>query len=172
MKTPSRHRRILLFTLGMLIVASTIVAAVFSAKRLQRRLAQDSVPQILSNVKDLEAINARIVRANTETSGIAFEVFNKSNRAVMAIRIKSGNAAISKDGLRDDEHPIVVIEPHGLLPVEMTELTPNAPIIIASATFQDLKEEGEQSSIDFMRTNRKHYKKERDKQSAEKGPKP
>jgi len=83
--------------------------------------------------------------------GVAFEVWNKSNRAVMAIEISCGKGSIAKDGLEDDEKPTVVIEPYGTLPVEMTgELDPGNPIVITAAIFNDKKEEGEKSSLDLI----------------------
>jgi len=113
-------------------------------------------------VKDLEIVNVRIVRSNTDAPGVAFDILNKGGRPVMAIEISCGNGAISQDGLEDEEHPKVIIEPYGTLSAEMTgELTPGAPIVVASATFQDGKEEGDATSLDFMRKVRKTERAQR-----------
>ena len=168
-----------LFGALVLVTASVITVVVISAKRQQPKTQQPkewltSIPRVLSKVKDLEIINERIVRPNTDTAGVTFDILNKSNRAVMAVRIASGHASISKDGLEDEEHPIVIIEPYGSLPAEMTDLTPGAPIEISSATFQDATEEGDTSSVEFMQKlrvrERARHKAEREKQSAGREP--
>lgn len=167
MKSPNRHRRIVILIFAMLVLASGIAMVVFSAKRLRRKPSQEPLPPIISKVKDLEGINPRFVNLNTDAEGIAFEVFNKSPRAVMAIRIRSGDAGLAKDGLRDEEHPLVVIDPYGSLPVEITNLTRGKPIVITAATFQDGKEEGEDSSLEFMKKSREHFRKEKERAAKE-----
>jgi hypothetical protein len=111
-----------------------------------------SVPATRSKVKDLQIINARVVRTGTDTAGVAFEIFNNSARPVMAVRIACGNHAISQDGLVDEQNPVVIIEPFGTLSAEMVgELKEGAPIVIKSAAFQDKKEEGDPLSLQMMR---------------------
>ena len=92
----------------------------------------------------------------------------------MAVNIACGNASISKDGLGDEEHPIVIIEPYGTLEAEMTDLTRGAPIQISSATFQDGTEEGDKSSVELMQKlrarDRAQHKAAREKQSAGREP--
>ena len=100
--------------------------------------------------------------------GVAFDILNKGGRSVMAIRISCGNNAISQDGLEDQEHPKVIIEPYGTLSAEMTgELKPHAPIVIRSATFQDGKEEGDPTSLEIMRKIRETKRAERGMRPAE-----
>jgi hypothetical protein len=150
-------RKRTLFVLSGILIAFFIVSvAVLSArwqapknKRLKEWLS--SVPQSGTKVKDLEIINLRVVRQDTDMPGVAFEVWNRSNRAVMAIEISCGKGSIAKDGLEDDENPTVVIEPYGTLPVEMTgELDPGNPIVITAVIFNDNKEEGQKSSLELM----------------------
>jgi hypothetical protein len=173
------HKWFVLFSAVVLVSASVITVAVFSAKRQQPKTQQPnewltSIPRVLSQVKDLEIINERIIRPNTDMAGVTFEILNKSNRAVMAVRVTSGHASISKDGFEDEEHPIVIIEPYGTLSAEMTELTHGAPIVISSATFQDATEEGDNSSVEFMQKlrarERDRHKAERERRSAGRGP--
>jgi len=153
----TRLRKQILFVVSGILVTFFIVSvAVLSArwqspknKRLKEWLS--SVPQTNTKVKDLEIINPRVVGQGTDMSGVAFEVWNRSNRSVMAIEISCGKGSVAKDGLEDDENPTVVIEPYGTLPAEMTgELDPGNPIVITAAVFNDNKEEGQQSSLDLM----------------------
>ena len=129
----------------------------------------------MSKVKDLEIINARIVRAGSDAPGVAFEIRNNSHRAVMAVSITCGGPSITKDGLDDEEHPTVIIEPYGTLTAEMNdELTRDAPIVISAATFEDGTEEGAESSLKRMHAMRAHErarrKAEKEGQPAERKP--
>jgi hypothetical protein len=153
----TRLRKRILFVLSGILVTFFIVSvAVLSArwqspknKRLKEWLS--SVPQSETKVKNLEIINLKVVGQDTEMPGVAFEVWNRSNRAVMAIEIACGKGSIAKDGLEDEENPTVVIEPYGTLPVEMTsELDPGNPLVITAAIFNDNKEEGQKTSLDLM----------------------
>jgi len=140
----------------------SIGVGVYSARKRQERRELAAVPPVQSRVKDLEIINPRIVREGTKLTGVAFQVSNKSARPVMAIRIGSGNASISQDGLEDDEHPKVIIQPFGVLDAEMFEVTRGAPLVILSATFQDSNgsnEEGDKHSLELTQKLRERAKK-------------
>jgi len=162
--TLKSKRRAVLVTVVILLTAC-LALGVYSARKQQPSAHQQnrptkewlfSIPEVRSKVKDLEIVNVRIVRSNTDAPGVAFDILNKAGRPVMAVDIACGKNAISQDGLEDEEHPKVIIEPYGTLSAEMTgELTPGAPIVVASATFQDGKEEGDSTSLEIMRKIRK-----------------
>ncbi len=170
MTTPKR-KSVFLFVAGIAVMGSVISAVVFSAKRQQPKKQHPkvwltSIPPVLSKVKDLEIVNARIVRAGSDAPGVAFEIRNNSNRAVTAVDITCGEAGISKDGLGDEEHPTVVIEPYGTLTAEMNdELSPGFPIVLSGATYEDGTEEGTESSLKAIHRARAH---ERARRKAEK----
>ena len=153
--THSRKRTLFVVS-GILLTFFIVSVAVLSArwqspqkKRVKEWLS--TVPQTDTKVKSLEIINLRVVRQDTDAPGVAFEVWNRSNRAVMAIEISCGKGSIAKDGLEDDENPTVIIEPYGTLPVEMSgELDPGNPIVVTAAVFNDNKEEGQESSLELM----------------------
>lgn len=148
--------------LAVVVVASMAIVAtvVFSSKKQQPTVRDmrkhpkewlSSIPAVDSEVKDLEIINARIVRAGTDAPGVAFEIRNNSNLAVMAVEVTCGGPGISTDGLEDEDHPKVIIAPHGTLTAEMNdELTPGNPIVITAATFEDGSEKGRPSSVELM----------------------
>jgi hypothetical protein len=134
-----------------------------------------SIPPVASKVKDLEIVNARIVRLGTDAAGIAFEIRNNSPRGVMAVRVVCGNGGISKDGFEDEDNPTVIIEPYGTLTAEMNdELTPKAPIEVISATFEDGADEGDETSLKLMRKirarERARHKAEKQGQPADRKP--
>lgn len=152
-----RKRRsfFLLAAVGM-VTALILSVVVMSARKQEPNLQQHpkdwlvSVPTVASKVKDLEIINARIVRIG-DAAGVAFEIRNNSDRGVMAVDITCGESGISQDGLEDEDNPTVIIEPHGKLKAVMyDELTRDAPIVISSATFADGTEEGSETSVKRM----------------------
>jgi hypothetical protein len=174
-----KRRLFLLLAAVMVVTALVVSVVVLSAKRQETKQQHpkdwlSSIPQVMSKVKDLEIINARIVRTGDEL-GVAFEIRNNSDRAVMAVNITCGEAGISKDGLQDEENPTVIIEPHGTLEAEMNdELAGDTPIVISAATFQDGKEEGIESSVKLMQKirarERGKHKAQRETKAAERRP--
>jgi hypothetical protein len=176
MNTQRANRRwIFLFAALMLATPFVVSAIVSSARKQQPKISESkgrltSIPRVMSKVRDLEIVNARIVRADTEAPGVGFEIRNNSDRAVMAVDIMCGGAGMSKDGLADEEHPTVVIEPYGTLAVEMNdEVTPGLPIVLSGAAFADGKEEGTETSLKAIHRGRKH---ERERLKAEREGKP
>jgi hypothetical protein len=157
------QRRALFLMSGILAICCVVSVAVLSARRQsQSKQPKDwltSIPKVDSKVKDLEIINARIVRPGTEAPGVAFEILNNSSRAVMAIEVSCGQRSIAKDGLEDDENPTVIIEPYGSLTAEMSgELEAAKPIVITAAVFDDKKEEGVKASLELMHKVRARQK--------------
>lgn len=158
--TLKSKRSSVLLAVALVFIAS-LTFGVYSAKKQQPASQQQnpptkewlfSIPEVRSTVKELEIVNVRIVRSNTDMPAVAFDVLNKAGRPVMALRIACGNSAISQDGLEDEEHPKVIIEPYGTLNAEMAgELRPGVPIVITSATFQGGTEEGDSTSLEIMR---------------------
>lgn len=176
--TLKSKRRTVLLAVALLFIAS-LSFRVYSAKKQQPASEQQnpqtrewlfSIPEVRSKVKELEIVNVRIVRSNTDMPAVAFDILNKAGRQVMAIRISCGSNAISQDGLEDEEQPKVIIEPYGTLNAEMAgELKPGVPLVITSATFQEGKEEGEPTSLEIMRKIRETKKA---RIAAEKGIRP
>lgn len=176
----SKRRWFFLVGAAMAVTALVVSVVVFSAKRQEPKQLHpkdwlSSIPRVMSKVKDLEIINARIVRAGSDAPGVAFEIRNNSNRAVMAVDITCGQAGISQDGLEDEDNPTVLIEPYATRTEEMNdELTRDAPIVISSATFQDGTEEGDEASVKLMQKLRAHdrakHKAKKQGQAAERKP--
>jgi len=173
------NRKWFLFFAAFLLAASVISAGVYGARKQQSkpraRAWLTSTPPVISKVRNLEIINARIVRAGTDAAAVAFEIRNNFNLAVMAVDIMCAGAGMTRDGLSDEEHPIVVIEPHSTLAVEMNdELSPGLPIVLSGATFQDGTEEGTKTSLDAIHRARVHererLKSQREGKAAEGSP--
>jgi hypothetical protein len=181
MKNRKPERKSFFLPAAVIVVTALLISVVvFSAVREEPKQEQpkdwlSSIPPVMSKVKDLEIINVRLIRAGSDTPGVAFEIRNNSDRAVMAVNITCGEAGISKDGLEDEDNPTVIIEPHGTLKAVMyDELTRDAPLVISSATFADGTEEGSESSVKLMQRlrarDRAKHKAQREGQPAERRP--
>lgn len=161
-KKPGRR---LLFLAALSLAAISIIgAAVFSkVEKLQKREYVTSIPRVFSLVKNLEVIGVTAVRTESPAAGIAVQIRNNSGLAVMAVDLVAGEGGLTKNGLTDEEHPIVVIEPYGTTVVEMSfsEMTPGTPLVVSAATYADGTEVGDASSLDSMHKVRAHDKAKR-----------
>jgi hypothetical protein len=163
---------------AILVAASVISAGVFSAKNQEpkkqwpKEPRVTSMPVVFSKVKNLEVINAWIEDPGTPAVSAAVEIRNNSDKAVMAVDLVCGEGGITKNGLTDEEHPVVVIKPHDTTTVKMTfgAMTFGAPLVVSAATYADGTEEGDEASLKSMHRVRAHDRaelkaeKERDEQ--------
>jgi hypothetical protein len=158
-----RKRKWFLLVAAMLMCASLISAGVLSAKRQQptkgpERPRVTSMPAVFSKIKKLEVVNAWIVDPGTTAVRVAVEIRNNSDKAVMAVDLVCGEGGITKNGLTDEENPVVVISPHGTTTVEMTfgAMTFGAPLVVDAVTYEDGSEEGDESALKSMHQVRAH----------------
>jgi hypothetical protein len=164
----TRRKWIFLFA-SMLVSAALISTAGFGAKRQQpkkewpKEPRVNSMPPVFSKVKNMEVVRALIVDAGTPAVRAAVEIRNNSDKAVMAVDLVCGEGGITRNGLTDEEHPIVVIQPHGTTTVEMNfvSMTFGAPLVVGAVTYADGTEEGEEASLKAMHMVRDHDRAQR-----------
>ena len=160
------RRRIMLITLAVALVGSMIGVGVLSQNREarkpleMRRQMVTSIPPTFSKVKTLEVLSTQLIVVGNIPQGVAVEIRNNSDKAVMAVDLVSGEGAITKNGLTDAENPKVVIEPYGTVTMHMSfgEMTAGAPLVVAAATYADGTEEGAEESLAAMHAAREHDK--------------
>lgn len=175
-------RNWLLLFATLLIGASVITAAVINARRqrAQNQVEQQPrvnyMPPMFSKVKNLEIVRASIwiTEPGAQAVGVEIEIKNNSNKDAMAIDLVSGEGGITRNGLTDEEHPILVAKAHGTTTIRMSfgEMTFGAPLVVSAVTWADGSEEGDEKSIRLMHLARKHDKamiKAQKEQDAQKG---
>jgi hypothetical protein len=184
MKNRTAKRKWIFISAALLITALVVAAdGVFSARRQQPSLPQEqprvtSMPPVFSKVKKLEVVRTWIVDAGTPAMRAAVEVRNNSDKAVMAVDLVSGEGGVTRNGLTDEEHPIVVIPPHGTTTLEMTfaSMTFGAPLVVAAVTYADGTEEGDAASLKAMHQVRAHgraqIKAEKERRAQKRTPTP
>jgi hypothetical protein len=151
---------------GMLAAGSLVGLTAVKRRAGGQQQKQDYVelPQITSIIPNLEVLSASIVRQGEPNMGLALEIRNNSDQAVMAVDIASGLNGLTLNGLHDPENPKVVIEPHGTVTAEMSfsAMEKGAPLVVAAVTYADGTEEGDEASLKSMHDVRAHDKAERD----------
>jgi len=151
----------------MLIAASIITAGVFSAKRQQpkKQVEQQprvtSMPEVFSNVKTVEIVRTWIEDPGTPHASAAIEVRNNSGKDIMAVDLVSGEGGVTRNGLTDEDHPIVVMKPGETTTLRMNfgEMTFGAPLVISAVVYGNGTEEGDQRSLKTIRQIREHDRK-------------
>jgi hypothetical protein len=153
-------RRVLVLASAAVLLALLLGSVVTSKKRESQQRKVTSVPPVYSKVKSIEIVSIKTINEGTPTAGVEIEVKNKSNKPVMQIDLVAGDGAVTKNGLTDEDNPIVVIEPHGTTKLQMTfsEMSPDAPLVVSAVVFGDYTEEGDADSLKIMRKIRERDK--------------
>jgi len=169
---------ILPFATIIIVGSAFVTAAVFRVNRQQAQVEQqprvNSMPPYFSRVKDLEIVRASIWLDGPDAKavGVEVEIKNNSKKDVVAVDLMCGDGSITRNGLTDEEHPIVVMHPNETTTIRMdfSEMTFGAPLVVSAVTYADGTEEGDQKSLRRMHLAREHdravmkAKKERDAQ--------
>lgn len=149
-------RRTLLLRLLLIVVGislgSLVAFVAFSKKIEPQRKMVTAVPPVLSKIKSIEVVSTKVINAGTPTAGVAVEIRNNSAKAITAVDLVCGDGAVTKNGLTDEQNPIVVIEPYNTTTLEMSfsEMTSDAPLVISAVTYADGTEEGDEKSLAIM----------------------
>lgn len=169
-----RLRKWIFLSVLTLIAASLITVSSLSAKRQepnqqQRTLRVDprprvtTMPLVYSKIKDLEIVRTWIEDPNTPHASAAVEIRNNSHKDVLMVDLVSGEGGVTRNGLEDEEHPIVVITSGGTTTMRMNfgEMTFGAPLVVGGVIYADGTEEGDEASLKPMRILRSHDKAQR-----------
>ena len=165
-----------LFLIALSLFTAIIVGSVvFSAKRQQAQKKWPdqprvtSMPEVLSKVKTVEIVRTWIEDPDTPHASAAVEVRNNSRKDIMAVDLVCGDGGVTKNGLTDEDHPIVVIKPGDTTTLKMNfgEMTFGAPLVISGVVYGDGTEEGDPRSLKTIRQIREHDRKA--KEEREKG---
>jgi hypothetical protein len=160
-------RKWLLLFATLIITASVITAAVFSARRqkaqnpAEQQPRVNHMPPVFSKVKDLEIVRTWIIDPGGVGAGVAVEIRNNSKKNVMAVDLVCGEGGITRNGLTDEENPIIVMKPNETTTIQMsfTAMTFGAPLVVSAVTYDDGTEEGDEKSLRAMHLAREHDRK-------------
>jgi hypothetical protein len=92
----------------------------------------------------------------------------------MAVDLVAGEGAVTKNGLTDEDNPIVVIPPHGTTTIEMGfgAMTPGAPLVVSAVTYDDGTDEGDEKSTRAMHMVRRRDRERKLRKQQEGVPRP
>ncbi len=156
MKITSKKMLAVVASCAATFTVMSVGAVVITQKRGVWRRAQekrpvtDTLPPIVSQVKDLEVSEATI----NERAKIAFiKVKNNSKIPVTGVTLVYGSVSSGIDGETDFSGPNTVIEPGGTVTftLGLDELDMNTTIFIGGAIFADGTEDGVDIVLEEMR---------------------
>jgi len=152
--------RLVVLCAGIVLVGFLVGSAIVTKKRNVPQQGS-SGPLVSSKVKSIEIVSTKIVNEGTPSAALLVEVRNKSNKPVMQIDMVAGDGGVTKNGLTDEDNPIVVIPPHETTTLRMSfgAMTPGAPVVVSAVVYGDWTEEGDADSLKMMRQIREHDKK-------------
>src|SRR5438270_12116324 len=67
-----------------------------------------SMPQVFSKIKSLEVVRTWIQDIETGYPSAAVEIRNNSNKDMCVVDLLCGEGGITRNGVIDEEHPVVV----------------------------------------------------------------
>ena len=155
-------------------VASLVATAVLAYARpeasasigRQEAETSDKPPKIISKVKSLEVLGVTVERRGELSSVVVIEIRNNSDKPIIAVAAESGSdkdaSGVSTTGFKgEDEPPVVVLAPRGLLKIRMpySYVRPGAPIKIGGVMYLDGTEEGDEATLGTLRRQKEHEKK-------------
>lgn len=162
----ARRRRIIFFSVAILLTASVVSLGVFSKIRQDPKqkkgataLKAESVttlPAVFSKVKDLEVAGATLLNRGTPQAAVAIDIINNSDQPVISLEIIAGDdndwSGLGIDGLEDPDKPQVAIPPHSLKTFKwfLGEVLEGYPIVISGAGFANGTEDGDARSLRIM----------------------
>lgn len=170
---------LMVITVGILVVSAMALTKSrrtnHPTSKAQQETKQtfDTLPLIISQVKDVEAVKATLKNPGTPDAYAVLEIKNNSDKAIIAISVDTGKPeeanGIAIEGFRDDGlPPSVIIKPHDSIPVifSLGNIKAGDPIRISSVLYADNSADGEKTALETVHT----FKKNRESKTAKQKP--
>jgi hypothetical protein len=150
-------------TLSLLSVLFVVALCIVSVVAVKRQQDSAEMPKVTSKVKGIEVLSVTVKGEGEPNAVLVVVIRNNSDQAVVAVTLVSGNrqdaSGITVNGFHPgDEPPFPVIEPHGTKTIELpvSNLLPGSSIRVSGAVYADSTEEGEETTLEIIRGQRKH----------------
>lgn len=158
MKITSKKMLALVASCAAAFTVMSVGAVVVNQKRGAWRRAQekqpvtDTLPPIVSQVKDLEVVEAAI---DDRVKHAVITVKNNSKIPVTSVSLVYGSVSSGIDGETDFSGPNTVIEPGGTVTfrLHLSELDLNTTIFVGGAIFADGTGDGQDIVLEEMRAS-------------------
>jgi len=131
-------------------------------------------PYVQSKIKNLEIVKVILINQGSTAAGLAIDVMNNRDQAVVALDFVSGDATFTGlriDGLLQEGKQLVVIPPHSSKTFKwgLGEVIENETVFLAAAVFADGAEEGDKRSLDGIKIYRQKFQEKERERKAKKG---
>lgn len=116
-----------------------------------------ALPEIVLKVPRLELISAEIENAGKADAAAILQVWNKSDRSIIALALESGDqensSGVTLNGIHDGNiPPSVIVGPFGVLKAAMplSKMQPGFPLRISGVIYSDGNQVGEKETLEMM----------------------
>ena len=165
-----RIKDLLLVCVSLLVAASFLAVTAVRRGAAQRpqenRYVTDTLPPVISKVRNLKIIKATIEGLGTAEPFVVLKIRNNSDVGVIGYTVTNGGASVGMDGGLGLGEQEIVIKPHGTTTCKWAaaSVEKDAPLILAAALYADGTEDGQDIVLEMMHDLRAREKAERDAQ--------
>ena len=150
------------------VIVVALVTLVFYNRVTPQQEAPDvppEVPAVISQVKALEVIQWDLVDAGAPHAGVLIKIKNNSAKAIIAVTLESGNdkdaSGLTLSGIHEgDKPPSVVVKLDETFEVRfaLSSVYKGCPIRVAGVFYADGTEDGDEKTLESMRSRKEHLK--------------
>jgi hypothetical protein len=171
-----KSTRIIVFFVAIVVVSSLLALGVYSKIQQKKQslaynaasVRASALPEVISNVKDLQIAGVKLVDEGTETAHLDIDVVNNSDEPCYTVEfVARGKADVSAQGAdgyaNDPDNPKVVIPPHGIrtIKVFLGGMLEGPPIVLAAARFANGKEDGDPEILELEHRDERRSRAEK-----------
>jgi len=151
----------------MIVVAVTTLAFFDRVAHGQQKAPEvpSEVPSVISQVKALEVIRWDLVDAGARHAGVVVKIKNNSGKPIIAVTLESGDdkdaSGLTLNGIHEvDKTPSVVVKPDETFEIRfaLSQVLRGCPIRVAGVFYADGTEDGDEKTLEGMRSQREHLK--------------
>ncbi|HLM55737.1 MAG TPA: hypothetical protein VK422_06370 [Pyrinomonadaceae bacterium] len=150
----------------VVVVCLVVFAALYAWNRGAAGQKEVRLPKVVSEAKNIEVLNVRIDGPHA----LVVTVRNNSEKPVVAITLQTGDGkdetGVGVAGYQEGDEPDrIVIKPHETFDLDMplNYLHPNGVVRVGGVIYGDDTGEGDESTLRFMRAEKKQFKSDRPK---------
>lgn len=126
-----------------------------SQEKASKRQVLSAMPEIKSCVEHIEVVKGQLKTRSNGSQVAILELENKAYVGVTAVSVETTvgreKHTVTRSGFSPDKAPLIIIPPQERATIELSNLSANSPIRIASVMFTDGTEEGCEQSLKTMR---------------------
>lgn len=152
------HTKKLQFVVAICLV---LFAALYIWNIGTARQKEVKLPKVVSEAKNIQILNVKV----EEPHSLIVTLRNNSEKPVVALTLETGNAkdgdGVSAAGYKEGDEPdSIIIRPHETYDMDMplSYVRPDGLVRVSGVIYADDTREGDESTLELMRDQKKHVK--------------